>query len=118
MRTQTRLCIASLAVLCLSAQAQGLIAAPSPSTRTSWDLFAEPGAAAPARQVPMSELSFPLVVRETRASHHRIEVQGQPFWIKSAHARMDRDSKAGCVSVVKEPGVTIATPGVGKNGCK
>lgn len=117
MRTQIRLCIAGIAVLCLSAQAQGLIAAPSPSSRTSWDLFTEPGAAVPARQVAMSELSFPLVVRETRASHHRIEVKGQPFWIKSAQARMDRDSKAGCVTIVKEPGGTIATPGVGKNGC-
>lgn len=117
MRMQTRFCIAGFAVLCLSVNAQGLIGGPSPSNRASWDLFAEPGAATAARQVAMTELSFPLMVRESKASHHRIEVQGQSYWIKGSQAKMVRGSTAGCVPAVKGPGLTAATPGAGKDGC-
>ena len=117
MRMQTRLALAGLALLGLSAHAQVLIAAPNPSSRTSWDLFSEPGAATPARQVSLGELTFPLVVRETRSSHHRIEVQGQPFWIKSVQTTLVRGSTAACSKGVKESGLTASTAGVGKNGC-
>lgn len=117
MNIQLRMWAASLAVLCLSANAQDLIAGPSPSSRTSWDLFAEPGAATVARQVAVGELTLPVVIRESKASHHRIDLQGQSFWIKGAHVRLIRGSTANCVPSVKDPGITIATPGVGKNGC-
>lgn len=117
MKVQSRMWAASLAVLCLSANAQDRIAGPSPSSRTTWDLFAEPGAASAARQVTVGELPLPLVIRESKASHHRIDVQGQSFWIKGAHVRLLKDSTAKCVPAVRAPVITAATPGVGKNGC-
>jgi hypothetical protein len=109
--------IASLAVICFSVNAQGRIEGPSPSSRTSLDLFAEPGAATVSRQVAVSELPMPLLVRESRASHHRIELQGQSFWIKGSQVRMARGSTAECVPGVKATVATASTPGAGKDGC-
>jgi hypothetical protein len=117
MRPKNRMWLASLAVLCLSANAQGRIDGPSPSSRASWDLFSEPGAAAAVRQVAVSELPLPLVVRESKASHHRIEVDGQSFWIKGSQVRMVRGSTAGCVPGGKGQILTASTPGAVKDGC-
>lgn len=117
MKFQNRIWMASLAVICFSVNAQGRIEGPSPSTRISWDLFTEPGAITAARQVAVSELPMPLVIRESKASHHRIELQGQSFWIKGSQVRMVRGSTAECVPGVKATVTTASTPGAGKDGC-
>lgn len=117
MRLQTRLLMASLALVCLSVNAQDRIVGPSPSDRSSWDLFAEPGAGTAARQVAVGELPLPIVIRESKASHHRIEVQGQSFWIKGSQVRMARGSTAGCGPAGKGVGLTASTPGAVKDGC-
>jgi hypothetical protein len=117
MRLKNCFWMATLAVICFSVNAQGRIEGPSPSSRTSLDLFAEPGAATAARQVAVSELPMPLVVLESKASHHRIELQGQSLWIKGSQVRMVRGSTASCVPGVKATVPTASTPGAGKNGC-
>jgi hypothetical protein len=118
MKFQATLSIAALTALCLSAHAQDRIVGPSPSSRTTWELFAEPGASNPARQIPVAELPAPIAILESKASYHRIDLQGQPLWIKGAHARIGRDSKAGCTTTKLAPTTqTIATPGAVKDAC-
>jgi hypothetical protein len=118
MKIHTSLWITGLAVLCMSANAQDQIMGPSPSSRPTLDLFAEPGAGTALRQVALGELSLPLVILESKASHHRIDLQGQPFWIKGSQVRIVRGSTAGCGPTGKgQVTQTIATPGAGKDGC-
>jgi len=118
MRSKFRLCIAGIALLCLSVNAQERISGPSPSSRATLDLYPEPGATVAARQVAVSELSFPLASLERKASHHRIDFQGQTFWIKGAHVNLAKGSSAGCVPTVKGSVLTASTPGAIKDGCQ
>jgi hypothetical protein len=118
MQVKTRLLMATLATLCLCANAQDRILGPSPSTRTAWDLFAEPGASTPSRQVAVGELPTPLTIQESKASHHRIDLQGQAYWIKGSQVRVARGNTASCKpTAAAKLGTTIATPGAGKDGC-
>jgi hypothetical protein len=118
MTVPSRFLLAALMGLCLSAGAQDRIVGPSPSSRATWDLYSEPGSGKPVRQVGVAELPAPIEIRESRASHHRIQVEGQSFWIKGAHVRIDRDSKAGCATTRLAPTTqTIATPGAAKGAC-
>ena len=117
MKFQIKMLMASAVVLCLSANAQDRIVGPSPSNRSSWDLFSEPGASNPSRQVAVGELTTPLAIRESKASHHRIELEGQSFWIKGSQVRISRGNTGGCMPVVKGSSLTISTPGAVKDAC-
>lgn len=100
------------------ASAQDRILGPSPSSRAALELYAEPGATRVVRRMAVAEMPTPLEIRESRARHHRIELDGQSFWIKGAHVRIARDSKAGCMTAKLAPTTqTIATPGALKNAC-
>lgn len=109
---------ACLAAAACTAQAQDRIVAASPSSRTTVDLFASAGAAAPARQAPVAELGLPLTIEESKSSFHRVRIAGQDYWIKGVHVRILRGAEGGCATQRVDSQPTIATPGAGPNACK
>lgn len=114
--------LALLALLALpvpAVMAQDKVIAPSPSSRTSLDLYDQPGAAQAVRQVSVSEAGLPLRIQSTRTGYHQVAIGGQDYWLRGLQVRISRDSTASCGTAAHAAlGATIATPGAGKDACK
>ncbi|MDW5441171.1 hypothetical protein [Polaromonas sp. SM01] len=110
---------ALLALPVQAVMAQDKIVAPSPSSRTSLDLYEQPGAAQAVRQITMGEAGLPLIIQATKTGYHQVLIAGQAYWLRGLQVRISRGSTAGCGTASRAmPGATIATPGAGKDACK
>lgn len=119
MKFHVPLLIALLGLPVSAALAQGKVIAPSPSTLASLDLYDQPGAAVPLRQVSVSEAGLPLVIQLTKAGYHQVAIEGQNYWLRGLQVRISRDSTASCGTALHSVvNATIATPGAGKDACK
>lgn len=114
----------SFLVVCLALSASGAMAqdkviASSPSSRTSFDLYEQPGAALPVRQIAVSEAGLPLSIQATQTGYHKVTVGGRDYWLRGMQVRISRDNTASCVTSAHAAVVaTIATPGAGKDACQ
>jgi hypothetical protein len=107
----------ALAAAALPALSQGTVVAPSPSSRATIDLYEQPGAEQPSRQVPVAELGLPLAFSKTEASHHQIVVGAQNYWVRASQVQIRRAPPGGCVVARNSaPARTGQTPGAGE-GC-
>lgn len=110
---------ALLAFTLPAVMAQDKIIAPSPSSRASLDVYDQPGAAQPVRQIDVSEIGLPLNIQDTKAGFHQVVIKGQDYWLRGMQVRIRRESTASCSSASHaQASLTIATPGAGKDACK
>lgn len=101
------------------AWAQDTVVAPSPSSRTSLDVYAQPGAAQPLRQLPVSEAGLPLPIQAAQAGFYQVTLGGQAVWLARAQVRVKRGSSGGCTTASLAPrNGTAATPGLGQDACQ
>ena len=108
-----------LAGLAFAVQAQDKIIAASPSSLKTLDLYEQPGAAAPARQVDVAQAGLPLAIVATQAGYHQVSIGGQAWWLRAMQVRVSRATPAGCATAKAAATVsTIATPGAGTDACK
>lgn len=98
--------------------AQGKVEAAHPSTLTSFDLYAQPGAAQPVRQISVSEAGLPLAIQATQTNYHKVAIAGHDYWLRGKQVRISRATTAGCTTTVPNTGPIIATPGAGKDACQ
>jgi len=118
MKIKMPLLFTMLAVPFSVAMAQDKVVAPSPSSRTSLDLYEQPGATQSARQISVSEAGLPLAIQATQTGYYKVAIAGRDYWLRGMQVRVHRATNAGCTtSVVAATGVTIATPGAGKDAC-
>lgn len=119
MKFTASLLMACLALTASIAVAQDQVVASSPSTRTSLDLYEQPGAAQPVRQVSVGDAGLPLNIQATQTGYHKVSIGGHDYWLRGLQVRISRDNTAGCgTSAHAAVGATIATPGAGKDACK
>ena len=105
-------------LMATAAEAQDKVIAPSPSTATSLDLYDQPGATQPVRRVGIGEAGLPLPIQSSKIGYHQVLIDGQAYWLRGLQVRISRDSAAGCGTAAHtSSGLTIATPGAGKNAC-
>lgn len=104
------------------AMAQGKVEAPNPSGLTSLDLYEQPGAAKPLRQISVSEIGLPLAILAIESNYYKVTIAGHEYWLRGAQVRRSRKSTAGCVTTTVAPAgataLTAATPGAGKDACQ
>lgn len=100
------------------AMAQDKVIAPSPSSRVNLDLYELPGAPQAVRQIGVSEAGLPLNIQATQTGYHRVAIGGQDYWLRGFQVRISRDNTASCGPTTTAMGLTIATPGAGKDACK
>lgn len=120
MKKHARLVLALLpALLVFSAAAQDKVIAASPSSLTALDLYAQPGATTPDKQVSVADAGLPLAIQATQAGYHQVTIGGQPWWLRGMQVRVSRAAPAGCATAKHSATVaTIATPGAGTDACK
>lgn len=120
MKKYTRFVLALLpALLVFSAAAQDKVIAASPSSLAALDLYAQPGAATPERQVSVAEAGLPLTIQATQSGYHQVTIAGKPWWLRAMQVRVSRATPAGCATAKLGATVaTIATPGAGTDACK
>lgn len=119
MKLTTGVLATCLALSTSMVAAQDTVVASSPSSRTSLDLYEQPGATQPVRQIAVSEVGLPLNIQATQTGYHKVAIGGRDYWLRALQVRIKRDSTAGCVTAANAPLVaTIATPGAGKDACK
>lgn len=108
-----------LALTDLPVMAQDRIVSPSPANSATLDLYEQPAAAEPARQVSVSEAGLPLPIQARQAGFYQVQVAGKDYWVKGAKVRVSRDTTASCGTVAQGSStLTAATPGAGKDACK
>lgn len=113
--------IALCAVLVLNIPmlfAADMVLGPSPSSRTSIDVFDEAGAATPSRQVPVAEMVMPLPILASQSGFHKVGIGSKEMWIRGAQVRIARDSGASCATKVSQFNPTGSTAGAGQDACK
>lgn len=111
--------IALLALPASVVMAQGKVEAPNPSTLTSFDLYEQPGAAQPVRQISVSEAGLPLAIQAIQTNYFKVAIAGHDYWLRGKQVRISRNLTAGCTTTtVAATGATIATPGAGKDACQ
>lgn len=119
MKFTTGFLIACLVLPASGVMAQDKVVATSPSSRTSLDLYEQPGAAQPVRQVSVGDAGLPLNIQATQTGYHKVSIGGHDYWLRGLQVRISRDNTAGCgTSAHSAVGATIATPGAGKDACK
>lgn len=108
-----------LALTALPGTAQDMIVSPSPATSATLDLYEQPAATEPARQVSVSDAGLPLPIQARQAGFYRVQVGGKDYWVKGAKVRVSRETTASCGTVAQGSStLTAATPGAGKDACK
>jgi hypothetical protein len=108
-----------IALTALPGIAQDRIVSTSPATSATLDLYEQPAAAEPARQVSVSEAGLPLTIRDKQAGFYQVQVAGKDYWVKGAKVRVSRETTATCGAVAQGSSIlTAATPGAGKDACK
>jgi hypothetical protein len=119
MKHMPALLLSLLALTALPGMAQDKIVSPSPATITTLDLYEQPAAAEPTRQVSVSEAGLPLPIQARQAGFYQVHIAGKDYWLKGAKVRVSRDTTASCGSVAQASStLTAATPGAGKDACK
>lgn len=119
MKTAFVLLIAALCLASGTASAQRIIVGASPSSRSALDTYAAPGGSR-GTSVPVAGLALPLTILESQSGYYKVELDGQPVWVKNTQVRVGRDSKASCAGTAEvRPGhePVGATPGIMRNGC-
>ncbi|QOY93916.1 hypothetical protein IM543_20705 [Massilia sp. UMI-21] len=111
-----------LAWITLSAShalAQQAVVAPSPESSTTLDLYPAPDASQQPRQIKVAEAGLPLSVQERQAGFLKVDIGGQPYWVRSAKVRVRRTSTANCgaLAALAARGQTASTPGASDNAC-
>lgn len=119
MKSSPMLLAALVALSWSSAWAQDTVVAPSPSSRTSLDVYAQPGAAQPVRQLPVSEAGLPLAIQAAQTGFYQVTLGGQAVWLARGQVRVKRGSSGGCTTASLAPrNGTAATPGLGQDACQ
>ena len=109
----TLLLISELAI------AQARITGPSPKSRSTLDLYDNPTAEQPVKQLPVSEAGFPLQISNSQLGYHQVSINGQAYWVKGANVQISRDSAASCSQVAANKIERVGgTPGAGSDACK
>lgn len=103
----------------LPAVAQDRVVSPSPANSATLDLYEQPAAAEPVRQVQVSEAGLPWPILARQASFYQVQIGEKAYWVKGAKVRVSRDATASCGMVSQGSStLTAATPGAGKDACK
>lgn len=119
MKHMPTLLFSLLSLIALPAVAQDRIVGASPATSATLDLYEQPLAAEPLRQVSVSEAGLPLPIQARQAGFYQVQIGGKEVWIKGAKVRVSRDTTASCGTVAQSSSVlTAATPGAGKDACR
>lgn len=111
----------SFFALCAApALAQQSIVAPSPASSPGFDLYATPDSAEPARRIAVAEAGLPLPVQAREGGFLKVEIGGQPYWMRSAKVRVSRGSTANCtaLALAAPRAQTASTPGASNDACK
>lgn len=110
------LCIAFSGGAALGQQA---IVALSPESSTSVDLYQAPDASQQPRQIKVAEAGLPLPVQARQGGFLKVDIGGQPYWIRSAKVRVSRSSTANCgaLATLASRGQTASTPGASDDAC-
>ena len=102
-----------------TALAQQMIVAPSPESNTSIYLYQAPDASLQPRQIKVAEAGLPLQVQARQGGFLKVDIGGQPYWIRSAKVRVSRSSTANCgaLATLAPRGQTASTPGASDDVC-
>ncbi len=111
---------ALLALTCISPLAQQTVLAPSPESSATLDLYAGPDVSQPPRQIAVTEAGLPLLVQARQNGFLKVEIGGQPYWVRSAKVRVSRNSTANCGALARHARreQTVSTPGASDDACK
>ena len=114
--------LALLACIALSgsaALAQQTIVAASPESSATFDLYSTPDLSQPPRQIKVAEAGLPLTVQSRQSGFLKVDIGGQPYWIRSTKVRVSRTSTANCgaLALVASRGQTASTPGASDDAC-
>lgn len=102
-----------------AALAQQAIIAPSPESSTSLDLYPAPDASKAPRRITVAEAGLPLTVQARQGGFLKVDIGGQPYWIRSAKVHVNRNSTANCgaLATLAVRGPTASTPGASDDAC-
>jgi len=111
--------LACMALSSGAALAQQAIIAPSPESSASFDLYPAPDATQPPRQIKVAEAGLPLPVQARQGGFLKVEIGGQPYWIRSAKVRLSRSTTASCgaLATAAVRTLTASTPGASDDAC-
>lgn len=111
--------MASIALAGASALAQQAIVAPSPASSPTLDLYPAPDPAQPPRSIKVAEAGLPLQVQDRQRGFLKVDIAGQPYWIRSARVRVSRTTTANCGALarVAQRAQTASTPGASDHAC-
>jgi len=101
------------------AVAQQTIVAPSPESTASFDLYPAPDASQPPRQIKVADAGLPLTVQARQGGYLKVEIGGQPWWIRGTKVRLSRPTTASCgaLATVAARPLTASTPGASDDAC-
>ncbi|MEW7847819.1 hypothetical protein AB2N08_03875 [Massilia aurea] len=111
--------LASIALTSVAAMAQQTIVAASPASSVSFDLYPTPDASQSPREIKVSEAGLPLPVLARQGGFLKVDIGGQPVWIRSAKVRVSRTSTANCGALASHAALkpTASTPGAADVAC-
>jgi hypothetical protein len=111
--------LACIALLGGAAVAQQTIVAPSPESTPSFDLYPAPDASQAPRQMKVAEAGLPLTVQDRKGGFLKVEIGGQPYWIRGTKVRLSRNTTANCgaLATVAARTLTASTPGASDDAC-
>lgn len=108
-----------LALTIPAAMAQDTVIGPSPGSSVTLDLYEQPSAAQPIRQINVSEAGLPLTIQSKQTGFYKVVIGGKDYWVRGSNVRISRDTTANCGAVaLASSELTAATPGAGKDACK
>ncbi|WP_194723854.1 hypothetical protein [Noviherbaspirillum malthae] len=120
MKVTSPVIFALLAAVIPATFAQDKVVAPSPATSATIDLYEQPDAAHPARQINVGQAGLPWIIQSKQTGFYQVIIDGKDYWVRGSKVRISRDTTANCgaVAVAATTGLTAATPGAGKDACK
>jgi hypothetical protein len=117
MKFSPRLFAAALGLVSTTLLAQEVIVGASPSSRTTLDLYAEPGSASTVK-LAVETLPLPVPILASASGYHKINIGGEEVWVKGVQVRVKRDSQASCAGQISQFNTTGSIAGAGQNACK
>lgn len=119
MNIVTLMLAASIALSGATALAQQAIVAPSPERSATLDLYPAPDASQPPRRIAVAQAGLPLQVQDRQGGFLKVDIGGQPWWIRGTKVRVSRTSTANCGALagVARRGQTASTPGASDDAC-
>lgn len=120
MKVAKQILLILLFTISVLASAQSRVSGPSPSSKNSLELYENAGDSKSSRIMSVNEIVFPLEIIESKAGFHLVTIGTQAYWVRGAHVRIQRESKANCDTVGSQGTVskTVSMPGVGGNACR